>query len=502
MAEIGDSKGKRRAPDEPVMAPLTEDQKAMIPIIANDIEAGTRAYALGQWEDAITHFGHLSELTEQAFGNDSLRYADSLVMYGRALLQNAISQTDLIAQKVLTETIIPTNKSEKNEPVPNSKIVFSGEPDFDPEIVEPHDEEEGTEKAGDRMEEEEGGKVESKGSEEARIIELLTAEGPSTTAGTASTSGGEVDNVGDYFQSAWEVLDLARLIQKKDEGSVAGKKKLAETLLLLGDVSMETENFDIGALDYKEALELKRQVLDESSRELPELSFKVALALEYSGNKGEALEQLKDVQGLIQNIIRIYETTNEPELDNMKGLLAEVDEKVLDLQASIEASKNGSGSGSGSGQLPQEANGTGTEESLNRIAKGVITEAIKSGKVNDITGMVRSKKNKSATKESSSTTKAEPKPEHTDKEPDTSVGEKRGNDDAAEGTEKKQKGKGGGLEVRGRFVVEDFDPVLDLFVDHEGDGLAGSDAEDAGSDALVEGGVAFVLGDIFSDIDD
>ncbi|KAJ2582662.1 hypothetical protein GGH95_001413, partial [Coemansia sp. RSA 1836] len=76
---------------------------AVMPVIADLLEIGTRAFAMSDWEEAIENFGQLASITEQTFGSESQRYADCLVMYGRALLQHAIEQNALLAERTLAD---------------------------------------------------------------------------------------------------------------------------------------------------------------------------------------------------------------------------------------------------------------------------------------------------------------------------------------------------------------------------------------------------------------
>ncbi|KAJ2909994.1 hypothetical protein GGI21_001319, partial [Coemansia aciculifera] len=266
---------------------------AVMPVIADLLEIGTRAFALGDWEEAIENFGQLSSITEQTFGSESQRYADCLVMYGRALLQHAIEQNALLAEKTLADAAtgnLGKNKEEEEEemvPPTKANINFEGEPDF-------------------------------------RQIESLALEDDAAAASSskgkqADTGGDEEDeeNEGeeeeeDDFAAAWEALDLARVIQAKATDSKS-QLKYAETLMLLGDVSMESENFAQAVKDFTEALEVKMQYLGDDSRELAELYYKVALAHEYNQDTSKALELMNDVQRILNNRMKQLEVSDKEE---------------------------------------------------------------------------------------------------------------------------------------------------------------------------------------------
>ncbi|KAJ2862863.1 hypothetical protein GGI22_002093, partial [Coemansia erecta] len=281
------------------------DFQAVMPVISDLLERGTRAFALANWEEAIESFGELSSITEQTFGNESQRYADCLVMYGRALLQHAIEQSALLAQKALADAAAggsagsAKDDEQKNgegverddgAPSKRAKFSFEGEPDF--RQVE-----------GLNSEEDTNGKAagsSSKGKEKA------VDEQPQ------SDEGGDEDDEEDQdddFAAAWDVLDVARVIQAKATDRKS-RLKYAETLMLLGDVSMESENFAQAVNDFTEALEVKQQFLGDDSRELAELYYKVALAHEYNRDTPKALGLMADVQRILGTRLKNLESSS------------------------------------------------------------------------------------------------------------------------------------------------------------------------------------------------
>ncbi|PVU93000.1 hypothetical protein BB560_006016, partial [Smittium megazygosporum] len=182
---------------------FTDDQKAIFTLIADDIKAGTRAYALGEWELAISHFGQLAELSEQAFGSDSPRYADALVLYGRALLQNAISQNELMGQKKIDEahSTIFDQELENENSNKNANIVFSGEPDLE------YSSDEQEEETPDVAQGSSSSKVEQ-ASETSKLSENTPSSVASSSRFFPETSNynavtSEEDDDGD-FQTAWQ----------------------------------------------------------------------------------------------------------------------------------------------------------------------------------------------------------------------------------------------------------------------------------------------------------
>ncbi|KAJ2835619.1 hypothetical protein FBU31_001580 [Coemansia sp. 'formosensis'] len=366
MTDKGKQADTSQVPDDGAQSALT----AVMPVIADLLEIGTRAFALGDWEEAIDSFGQLASITEQTFGSESPRYADGLVMYGRALLQHAIEQNALLAEKTLADAATGNLGKEEEEDetagVPTkANINFEGEPDF-------------------------------------RQIESLALEdganGSSSKGKQADTGDDEEEEEEeeDDFAAAWDVLDLARVIQAKAT-DIKSQLKYAETLMLLGDVSMESENFGQAVKDFTEALEVKMQYLDDSNRELAELYYKLALAHEYNQESGKALELMKDVQRILGNRLKVVEASDKDEdVAEMESLT----EVLADVAIKIEEWKTP--------QKPVDFNAMTPEEAaLAERAKVMFKEAMESGKINDISNLVRPHKKKAPEGESSSKRKSE-----------------------------------------------------------------------------------------------
>lgn len=107
----------------------------------------------------------------------------------------------------------------------------------------------------------------------------------------------------DDFNAAWEVLDLARaLYEKQQDESDDFKLKLADTYIALGDVSLETgaftfrtistsrlttdaEKFDQAITDYSAGLDLKTELLPQSSRQIAEAHYKLSMVLDLSSGR-------------------------------------------------------------------------------------------------------------------------------------------------------------------------------------------------------------------------
>lgn len=122
------------------------------------------------------------------------------------------------------------------------------------------------------------------------------------------------------------------------------------------------EKFDQALPDYRKALEIKKELLDQGDRQLAEAHYKLALALEFSTNEGDqAGEEIKNaIQVLKKRIESIQADTSKDEEDvkgkgkaattpaaaddnkevkEIKQLIVDMEEKVNQLGKELDAGR-------------------------------------------------------------------------------------------------------------------------------------------------------------------
>ncbi|KAJ9110806.1 hypothetical protein QFC22_006662 [Naganishia vaughanmartiniae] len=206
--------------------------------------------ALGEWEKAVEKYADALEIMRGIHGEVAAELAPLLLPYGKALFEVACRQTG-----VLGKADAGAEEPEEKGPVGKAaQFTFEGDEDDDEE----EQPEEGAAEGGE---------------------------------GQGAADGAEGDD--DDFTVAWEVLDLARtLFEKQDLRLVA--KDLGETYAVLGDVSLETENFPQAVEDYTSALKTFHQCLPATSREIASSHYRLAIVLEsLSDKKQEAIENVE-----------------------------------------------------------------------------------------------------------------------------------------------------------------------------------------------------------------
>jgi tetratricopeptide (TPR) repeat protein len=166
----------------------------------------------------------------------------------------------------------------------------------------------------------------------------------------------------DDFETAWDTLDISRIIFEKSDDKET-RLKLADVHLCLGDVSLETgkrhkhvaskhcrkimyffftlEKFNEALTDYESAIQIKKELLAEDDRELAEAHYKYALALEFSTEKSDqAIPQLENAIAVLNKRIASLETCQkgkekEGEGNNASKEIDEINELIPDMKLKV-----------------------------------------------------------------------------------------------------------------------------------------------------------------------
>lgn len=168
--------------------------------------------------------------------------------------------------------------------------------------------------------------------------------------GEAAAGQGEEDD-DDDFGLAFTVLDLARVIYEKlldkeqDEASlttyegetldaVSLRGQLAEVYNDLGDVGLESENFQQASSDYEQSLKVISPLLHLHSRRLADAQLRLGLALEFHPDAEQRPRAAEFVQAASDTLQRRLETIEAREKALQEGAggdkVPEVAQKQID----------------------------------------------------------------------------------------------------------------------------------------------------------------------------
>jgi len=190
---------------------------------------------------------------------------------------------------------------------------------------------EGEEKAEDEAMEEDGTEDEEADGEES------ADEKKDETTDEKKDEEEEPSNL----QLAWEMLELAKVVYTKqlETAEEADKSHLLErlcsTMLALGEVSIENENYKQAVEDIQECLK-KEETMPKDARIIAETHYQLGVAQGFHAQHDEAVESLKSaikiIQERITNMEKVETEEAKKEVTELKALVPEIEEKIKDTQ--------------------------------------------------------------------------------------------------------------------------------------------------------------------------
>lgn len=264
------------------------------PEIKDLIVNGSKDYALKNYDGASEKFSEACEkYSETHEGEDN---PTLLFLYGRAMFQIGVTKSDVLGGN---------GENKKQEP------EASGSGSASSSKEEPKEEDPNFQLADDVAEEDE--------------------------------EEGEAEEEQSEFEIAWEALDAARALFKleiektgsDEKETITGlETKLAETYDLLGEVSLESENFPQAALDLSESLELKKKLYDSSSSLISEAHFKLSLAYEFCvedpDSKDKAIKEMVAAIASVQERLKTSSTEDATLIKDLETRLTDLKKSKYD----------------------------------------------------------------------------------------------------------------------------------------------------------------------------
>ncbi|KAM9832290.1 nuclear autoantigenic sperm protein [Neosynchiropus ocellatus] len=153
----------------------------------------------------------------------------------------------------------------------------------------------------------------------------------------------EEDEVGN-LQLAWEMLELAKVIYKRKENK-DDQLMAAQAYLILGQVSIESDNYAQALEDFQECLTLQQKHLPPHSRLLAETHYHVASTLCYIDQYSQAIEHFNSSVKVIEERLAMLQEAitsaaagasedDVKEMEELKQLLPDIKEKIEDAKES------------------------------------------------------------------------------------------------------------------------------------------------------------------------
>jgi len=349
------------------------------------LATGKRHLLVSDVPAAVTSLAQSCELLSTQFGETAKECAESYYYYGKALLELSRLESGVLGNALdgVPEEGDEANTSQVEDPAKmtddekkevEEKVGEALEENFQESLQKKEEKEKSEEsKQGEAKSEEskagdagtsEGSKnkevetTEDEGMEEGDDSEAEESNGEdmdaekSTTEGADNTEGDsekkDDEEEPSNLQLAWEMLELAKMVYTKqaEESAVDTKaeieEKLCSTMLALGEVSLENENYKQAVEDIRMCLK-KQEILPKDSRVVAETHYQLGVALGFNSEFEEAVESLNSAIKIIkERINKIKKGIKSPkksptkdekkEVTELEALIPEIEEKITDTQ--------------------------------------------------------------------------------------------------------------------------------------------------------------------------
>lgn len=256
--------------------------------------SATQQYSLKNYSAAAEFYSEAAELQDQVNGEMSPDNADLLYQYGRCLYHVAVSNSDVLGGKVASseEPKRKKRKVAKSESsaagAADGRVIGDAMKDGEQKLAE---------EVAEAVVDKKGGVKSEEPTVSSKPFFQITGDENWTDSEEEDEADAEAEEQEDDFETAYEILDMARvLLRKKLEASQlqAGKsttelpevrllkERLADTHDLQAEISLENERFQDAVNDTRDSLALKLDLYPTESNLVAEAHFKLSLALEFA----------------------------------------------------------------------------------------------------------------------------------------------------------------------------------------------------------------------------
>uniref|UniRef100_A0A8D2INT3 Nuclear autoantigenic sperm protein n=1 Tax=Varanus komodoensis TaxID=61221 RepID=A0A8D2INT3_VARKO len=268
---------------------------------------GQKNLVMGDIPAAVNAFQEAASLLGKKYGETANECAEAFFYYGKSLLELARMENGVLGNAL--EGVQVEEEEEKTEDL----------------MVE----------SADNIDETEGSDEEDK------------AEEDKENDSTVEEKESEEDEVGN-LELAWDMLELAKVIYKRQDTKEA-QLHAAQAHLKLGEVSIESENYIQAVEEFHSCLTLQQKYLEAHDRLLAETHYHLGLAYHYNNQYDEAVLQFtKSMEVIDKRMVMLTErlrvkgegsTEDEKEIEELKGLLPEIKEKIEDSKESQKSAR-------------------------------------------------------------------------------------------------------------------------------------------------------------------
>lgn len=374
---------------------------------------GAKAYAHKEYEAAAEKYGEACELYSEENESED---PDLLFLYGNALYQHTV-----LNSQILGDGSAVGGKEEQEEAKDEEDDGAKGNFQFyddGPLAEEDEEEDDGND-------------------DDAHVQHEEEEDDDNRETNQEPEQPQEEEEEQSDFEVAWEILDLTRSLfedrlatleshaeglavpylktDKEDAPNeyVKTLKKLSETYDILGEVSLEAENFQQAAADLEKALELRLKLFNpENSALISESHYKLSLALEFCVESPDLRKRAtQEMKRAIESVeLRIKHEVDPKKITEYKELIQDLSVRYQELKRDPDEELQKQKAEILLGILGEVASAVSSEQNVpavNDLTAGIKKKKKKAPEavVNDLSSMVKKRKSPSSSSPAGSSVK-------------------------------------------------------------------------------------------------
>jgi len=345
------------APSHAVSAshPPSKDQ---ISSITDHLKEGKRFLLLKDYPSAVESLASACEFVAGEHGEMANECAEAYFHYGRALLEMGRMESGVLGNAL---DGVPDSEDEAGDNIENPEKMTDDEKEHvGVKVMEAL--EENFETHQEKINELVYGHTKNDYDDEDEIEEEDSQEDVMEDCDVPSDKPSE-DEDPSNLERAWEMLELAKNIFSRMASSsqADSTSRLCDTLLSLGEVSIENENYTQAVEDITSCLEKRKDKLPQEVRKMAEVQYQLGVALAYHGQFDEAVKYFNDAVKVITDLLAVVKADpiRASEVEELEKIIPEIQEKIQDtIDSKEETSK---------AKKMKEDIGTSSNKSVNTI---------------------------------------------------------------------------------------------------------------------------------------
>jgi len=362
----------KSAPNSKEASPVKEKTPAEVMESASQLlVTGKRNLLVSEVPSAVSVLAQACEMLSSKFGETAKECAEAYFYYGKSLLELSRMESGVLGNALdgVPEEDDGANDSKIEDP---GKVTEDEKEKITDQVVEALDEnaealekkkesittDEGSSKSthaadtsskpeddGAEKDNKEDATEEEQGEEVSSMDEGTEDEEEGTEEGTEEGKSGEEkkDDDPSNLQLAWEMLEMAKVVYTKqiESGDLENKaqieERLCSTIISLGEVSIENENYAQAVEDLKACLS-KQDSLPKDSRIVAETHYQLGVAQGYNNQFEDAVSSLNTaIKILKERIKNLKESSSvsddvQKEIAELETLIPEIEEKIDDTK--------------------------------------------------------------------------------------------------------------------------------------------------------------------------